>query len=169
MLLPDGFLTGEHKQTNPERKTDINHFHTYNQSDTALRVQDIITGAAYLKSIVRHDDIDLIGAGEAGLWTIFAAPFVRSEGKVVVDAAGFDTGSDQVLIDQMFIPGLRRAGDFRTAQAVLAPQPLMIHNTQDHFRTEWAVQAYRSARAEEDLVILSESANADEITDWLRK
>ena len=35
--------------------------------------------------------------------------------RVIADVAGFDPASDDAFVDRLYIPGLRRAGDLRTA------------------------------------------------------
>ncbi|MBN2327366.1 MAG: hypothetical protein JXR73_09430, partial [Candidatus Omnitrophica bacterium] len=64
--------------------------------------------------------------------------------------------------------GLRRAGDVRAAQALLAPAPLLIHNTEGRLDVRWAAAAYRSAGSPDLFETLESSAPADTIIDWLK-
>ena len=50
----------------------------------------------------------------------------------VLDVGDFDTSSDAAYLDRLYIPGLRRAGDLKTA-AALARGTLVIHNAGDRF------------------------------------
>lgn len=169
VFMPDVFMTGEYHTafTQAERKRDVSHFYTYNLSDTAQRVQDILTSMAYLDSRFEVEGIHLIGEGMAGLWSLLAAPFAQPLESVIVDANGFDTSDDANVLQYLFIPCLRRAGDFRAAQALMAPTPMMIHNTAETFDTLWARQAYATAGAADLLEVKSAPASIDVLNDWL--
>ncbi len=169
IFMPDLFLTGEHHSaiTETKRNKDTSHFYTYNQSDTALRVQDILTSLIFLQSHEVVNETAVIAEGDAGLWTVLAAPFAEEIDAVVVDAAQYPSGRDSGYMRKLYVPGLRRAGDFRSAQALIAPVPLYIHNTNGVFHTAWAKDAYRTLNAEERLTVGKEQAGYDEILQWL--
>jgi hypothetical protein len=65
------------------------------------------------------------------LLAVAAAPV----GRVVVDVAQFDNSSDAAFLERLYIPGIRRAGDFRTAVAPAAGRTL-VHNAGDRFQLE---------------------------------
>jgi len=50
----------------------------------------------------------------------------------ILDVGRFDTSSDAAYLEHLYVPGLRRAGDLRTA-AALARGKLVIHNAGDRF------------------------------------
>ena len=79
VLGVDPFLTGGHSSADGKviRDTSDRYFSTYNRTDAALRVQDILTTLTYLKSQVGLSTLNLIGLGEAGLWCLLAAGFCR--------------------------------------------------------------------------------------------
>ncbi len=169
VFMPDVFLTGEFHSPFEKaiRDKETAHFLTYNQTDTALRTQDILTSIAFLNSRYEAETVNLVGVGDAGLWCLLAAPLADSLHSVVVDAAGFD-GSDDAYMNRLYIPGLRRAGDLRAAQALLAPTPLVIYNTGGVFDTAWARKAYETAGVEERLEILEGPVGLDVLTRSLR-
>jgi hypothetical protein len=88
-------------------------FLTFNKTDDAERVQDILTALKWLN----QDSTKLVCRGQAAIWCTLAASV--SPRKVVLDApvpASFH-GTDQDWIEQCFIPSIQRAGGW---QAVLA-------------------------------------------------
>jgi dienelactone hydrolase len=88
-------------------------FLTFNKTDDAERVQDILTALKFLN----QDSTKLVCRGNAAIWCTLAASV--SPKKVVLDApvpASFH-GTDQDWIDTCFIPSIQRAGGW---SAVLA-------------------------------------------------
>lgn len=89
------------------------HFLTFNRSDDANRVQDILTALSFLHS--RYPGrIELQGTGKAGVWCLFAAAVAPIDVKLVVDLKGF-TGRDEEFLQQFFVPGIQRAGGLEAA------------------------------------------------------
>ena len=127
----DAFQTGE--ASDRSRKMDGPFFSTYNRTDDAQRVQDILTALVYLEAAWRPERIVIAGQGLAGLWCLLARPFFRTPFALVADVAGFDSANDAAYLEKLHIPLLRQAGDFQTA-ALLAPaSPLLLHNLGPHF------------------------------------
>ena len=120
VLGVDLFLTGTRSAADGKviRDTSDRYFTTYNRTDAALRVQDILTALTYLKSQVGLSTLNLIGFGEAGLWCLLAAGFADVT-RTVVDANGFDSDNDEAYLQNLPIPSIRRVGDFRTAGRLL--------------------------------------------------
>jgi dienelactone hydrolase len=81
-------------------------FLTFNRTDDAERVQDILTALKWLN----QDSTKLICRGNAAIWCTLAASV--SPQKVVLDAAipAAFHGTDQDWIDYCFIPSIQRAG-----------------------------------------------------------
>ncbi|MEW6234247.1 MAG: acetylxylan esterase [Candidatus Omnitrophota bacterium] len=171
VFLPDVFMTGEYDSPFQKavRDENVSMFLTYNQTETALWAQDILTSLAYLDSRFEVEKIHLAGVGDAGLWCLLAAPFAPQLQSVAVDAAKFISGEDEPFLQRLFVPGLRRAGDVRAAQALLAPIPLLIYNTGDVFSMEWAKQSYRAALSPDSLLVMKESAAPEKIASWLNE
>ena len=69
VLLIDAFQSGAAAAV---RDRSPRYFLTFNKSDDANRVQDILTALAWLQKQTK-DKIELRGAGRAGLWCLFAA------------------------------------------------------------------------------------------------
>ena len=160
VLIVDVFGTGEHG--NYERSEDTNYFTTYNRTTAALRVQDIVTTLRGFTGRGDVSEVNLIGIGEAGLWSLLAAGFTEVK-NVVVDAAEFDNTSDTAFLETLPIPSIRHVGDFRTAGTSVAPRLLIIHNTGDAFGTEWIAEVYGNIGASQHLLIEKEGLSDEEI------
>jgi dienelactone hydrolase len=163
VLTIDAFQTGE---VASERNTDIRYFTTYNRTDTANRVQDILTALAYLTGHNAHP-INLVGVGHAGLWCLLARSFVTGVERTVVDVVQFDSTDDDAYLRDLFVPCLRRVGDLRTAGILSAPGKLFIHNTGGRFRTDEIANAYAAAHVRRNLRVERQEADDETIIEWL--
>ncbi len=167
-LLIDCFLVGDSQLSeDSERNLDVKYFTTYNRTDTALRVQDIVTALVYARDHAGKASVSLVGMGEAGLWSLLASAAASRLAAVAADMAGLDANSDEQLMNRLFTPGLRRAGDVRTAAALWAPARLLVHNTGSGFAPELAEAAYEAAKAPKKLELRREAASAEEIVKWV--
>lgn len=162
VMAIDTFRTG---MALSERKTDVQFFATYNRTDDAERIQDIVTAIAHLQQ--EYDRVHIVGIGMAGLWVLMAAAVVEVDGKIIVDANQFDANDDNEFVKKLFIPCLRRIGDLKTALALVAPRPLLVHNAHPNFPRIWAESAYAAANATQRLLLSKEPMTAKQIFDWL--
>ena len=64
--------------------------------------------------------------------TALLAAAVVPVGRAIVDVGRFDLSSDDAFLDRLYLPGIRRAGDFRTA-AGMTKGHVVIHNAGDRF------------------------------------
>ncbi|MFQ5809555.1 MAG: hypothetical protein ACE5JM_08045, partial [Armatimonadota bacterium] len=169
VLAIDCFLTGESVAPDSRAKAiaATKHYATYNRSDLSNRVQDILTGLAYLGSRPEVSRRQLVGLGDAGLWALLARGIARSVNATVVDVAEFDNTSDDSFLERLASPGLRRAGDLRTAGAVAAPTKLLIHNTGSRFNARWIEDVYRAAGVRYQLRVQRGKASPEQIAQWL--
>ncbi|MCX6909515.1 MAG: hypothetical protein NTY01_15935, partial [Verrucomicrobia bacterium] len=140
---------------NHGRKTEDKFFTTYNKTDTQLRVQDIVTALVWLHGRKDVSAIHVVGLDEAGLWCLLARPFAPFVKKTVADAVQFNPASDTAYLKQLYVPVLRRAGDFRSAVALIGNAPLLIHNAGEAFKP--GIETRR------------EKLSDDEIVAWLMK
>ena len=168
VLGVDLFLTGARRAADGKviRDDSIRHFTTYNRTDAALRVQDILTALAYLKSQAAVSILNLIGLGEAGLWCLLTAGFTDVD-RTVVDANRFDSDNDAAYLQTFPIPSIRRVGGFRTAGTLVVPRHLLIHNTDNTFRTDWIADVYRAVGAADRLRVETEAVSEPDIATWL--
>jgi len=165
----DAFNTGSAGQSRDFSK--VPHAYTYNRTDVAERVQDILTAVAYLRSRTDIGKINMVGIGEAGLWVLLARPFAGKVGVTIVDAAGFGSPSqgkeDDQFVGKLYVPHLRRAGDLMTAGALVAPSPLVIHDTGAATWPQRIAAAYKALGARKALRISVKPLSEKEVADAL--
>jgi dienelactone hydrolase len=113
-LLLGVFQTGD---AIAPRDGSARHFLTFNRSDDANRVQDILTALAFLKQ-EGANDVRIIASGKAVIWAQFAAAVAPVRVPVEGKFDGFK-GTDQDFIDQFFVPGIQRAGGLEAVRRIL--------------------------------------------------
>lgn len=119
----------------------VRHFETYNRTPAGQRVADIVSALRAAPGAV------LVASGDAALAGALACA-IEPPRLAVLDVDGFTTGSDDGYLDRLYVPGLRRAGDLRTASE-LAQGRLVIHNAGASFDAPGArVQQARLSPAE---------------------
>jgi dienelactone hydrolase len=114
VLLIDAFQTGS---AVAPRNRSVKMFLTFNKTDDANRVQDILTALAWLNT----PRASLIGLGKAAVWCTFAAAIARQPVDLRASLGSF-TGSDQDYIDAFFVPGIQRAGGLQAARKLVASE-----------------------------------------------
>lgn len=115
VLFLDAFQTGA--AAAPRDRTHP-HFLTFNLSDDAHRVQDILTALVYVRQSQRGRP-ELVGLGRAAVWSLFAAALASIEVDLKADLSGF-RGTDEEFLAQFFVPGIQRAGGIEAARKVVA-------------------------------------------------
>jgi hypothetical protein len=80
--------------------------------------------------------------------------------------AGLDPAADDQLLQRLYTPGLRRAGDLRTAGALWAPARLMIHHA-SAAGLDFVQGAYAAAGAARKLRVVAGEASAEDIVKWV--
>jgi hypothetical protein len=134
VLAIDSFQTGSAKAP---RDTEKRGFTVYNRTNDANRVQDILTAISYLKARSKRDSVNVIGLESAGVWTYFARALAGSGVNLIADMNNFQTDNDKEYLEKFFIPGVRKAGDFRAAAVLVTQGKLLIHNSSDAFPADW--------------------------------
>jgi hypothetical protein len=90
----------------------------FSKSDSAHRVQDILTALAFLKE-GGSLPVTLIGIDEGAIWSLFAAALARTRVNLMSDVSNYH-GEDRDLIDRFFVPGIQRAGGLKAAQRLVS-------------------------------------------------
>jgi dienelactone hydrolase len=111
VLFIDAYQTGT---AVAPRNTSARHFLTFNRTNDANRVQDVITALAFLKQSGAQD-IKVVGLETAAIWARFAAALANTPLKLDADLATFK-GTDEQFVEQFFIPGIQRAGGLQAAR-----------------------------------------------------
>jgi len=106
----------------------ISHFETYNRTPASQRVADIVA------AVSSEPDAVLIADGDAALAGLLAAAVARIK-LAILDVGQFDASDDQAFLERLYIPGVRRAGDLRTA-AAMARGEIVVHDAGSRFRVD---------------------------------
>jgi dienelactone hydrolase len=114
VLLIDCFQTGS---AVAPRDRSHRFFLTFNRSDDANRVQDILTALAFLHS-QQPSGIELVGIEKASVWSVFAAA-VAPLPLTLQAETGWFRDADEQYVRTFFVPGIRRAGGIGAALAVI--------------------------------------------------
>jgi dienelactone hydrolase len=158
----DAFQTGSARAPRDQSKR---HFLTFNQTDDANRIQDILTALAYLRERSGRAEVNLVGMKMAGLWSLFARAMAGEGVNLAADLAQFRADTDEEYVEKLFIPGLRKAGDFRAAATLLAPGKTMLYNTGGEFPADWVKDCGQFAGATVDL--RSSPVGEQELLAWI--
>lgn len=140
VLAIDVFLTGDYHSVwaHAERKTVGTFLDTFEPTDTSLRIQDILTAAAFARS--RRDlsgNVSLVGLEEAGIWAALAGAVDPGIRVVVADCNDYDVDSDELWAEKYYIPSLRTVGDLRAAVAMMMPRPVYLLRLGASATTPW--------------------------------
>ncbi|MFN0109505.1 MAG: alpha/beta hydrolase family protein [Blastocatellia bacterium] len=149
---------------NSEQAKKYRYFTTYNRSDAANQVQDILTAVAYLKG--KSGKLSVIALGKAGGLALLARGLTNVD-QMIVDAAQLDSTNDKDFLAVLPIPGIRRAGDFQTAVTLAPLTPLLIHNTGGKFRTDRISETYQRLGRAEDFKSSSPELSKQDLLNWL--
>jgi hypothetical protein len=124
----------------------ITMFETYNRTAASQRVADLVAALSDEPNAI------LIADGNAGVAALLAAAVVPVT-RAIVDVGRFDLSSDQAFLDRLYIPGIRRAGDLRTA-AAMARGDVVVHNAGDRFSIDGAITHAEKLTTEQILQLL---------------
>ena len=158
----DAFQTGS---AVAPRDTTARAFTAYNQTNDANRVQDILTALEYLRSRSKAQTVNIVGLDVAGVWSYFARAMAGQGVNLIADLAQFAADTDSEYLNRFFVPGLRKAGDFRAAAVMNSQGRALIYNAGPQFPTAWARQAWVAAGSELDL--RSGTVAESDIVAWL--
>jgi hypothetical protein len=111
VLFIDAFQTGS---AVAPRDRSVKMFLTFNKTEDANRVQDILTALAWLN----QPRTRLIGLGKSAVWCEFAAAVSPIPVDLQADLAGF-RGADGEFVKDFFVPGIQRAGGLRAARELV--------------------------------------------------
>jgi hypothetical protein len=105
----------------------VRHFETYNRTAASQRVADVV------EAVRRSPGSVVVADGDAALAAVFASAIVPLR-RAILDVGGFDAASDIGFLERFYVPGIRRAGDVRTAVR-MARGELVLHGAAAGFPT----------------------------------
>jgi dienelactone hydrolase len=129
----------------------IQHFDTYNRTAASQRVADIVAAAR------ANPGAAIVAGGDAALAALLASS-VASVPVAILDVGGFDTSNDAGYLERLYIPGLRRAGDLRTAASLVRGR-VVVHNAGDRFAVTGVEVQSRALTAGEITAALRQAAS----------
>ena len=139
------------------------HFTTFNRTDSANRIQDVLTAITYFRTRFNAREINLVGIGEGGVWSLFARALDDDGIRLIADLDGFDAGSDAEFESKLFIPHIRKAGDFRAASVLVAGHMTLLHNVNASFPRDWIEASFGAAEAQDMLELQSTALSEQEL------
>lgn len=169
VVVADTFLTGELANAGAQqaRKPFASYFSTYNRTDLQERVQDLLTVAAFAQVHSKGRQVILCGTGRAGLWALLAAPAFDA---VAADCDALDSTRDEALLAaDLFVPGIRKLGAFEGVAALAAPNPLLLHHTDDKFSTAWLRPVYGAVAGTASLSIHRDRLSDAALVSWIKQ
>jgi hypothetical protein len=111
------FQTG--KSAAPRNRSH-QHFLTFNVSDDAARVQDILTALRFLQTDGAQT-VRIVADGRAAWWATFAAAASAPEFAIHLEGSKDDLQDTEAAYTQRFnVPGILRCGGLRTANRLIA-------------------------------------------------
>jgi hypothetical protein len=162
VLAIDAFQTGSAKAPRDRNKRA---FTVFNQTDDANRVQDILTALTYLQTRSKAKTVNLVGIEMGGVWCYFARALAGPGVNLVADLAQFPVDKDQAYLDKFFVPGLRKAGDFRAAAALDTQDRLLLHNAGQDFPTDWVKQSAQAGGSTAE--VRTAAVSDEELLTWM--
>jgi dienelactone hydrolase len=162
VLAIDAFQTGKAKAPRDSAQRGLT---VYNRTDDAARIQDILTALQYLRSRTHAQAVNLVGLQMGGVWTYFARALAGTGINLAADLAQFDVDKDQEYLDRFFIPGLRKAGDFRAAAVLASSGRVLLHNAHGNFPSDWVRVAAQLSGTQVD--IRSKELEEADLVNWL--
>jgi dienelactone hydrolase len=148
VMAIDAFQTGRARTTrNIAAAGDSaeRYFTTFNRTDDANRIQDVLTALTYLRTRANAQRVNLVGMGMGGVWSLFARALADGEVRLIADLDQFDATSDSEFEKRLFIPGIRRAGDFLAASVLQTQGQTLLHNLSPSFPSDWYQASFEAA------------------------
>lgn len=170
VLAIDAFQTGhavEPRDIAAAGRSAERYFTTFERTDAANRVLDIVLAIPYARTRLGAQDINLVCLGEAGPWCAVARALVSGPIHLVADLQQLDATSDEALTEKLFMPHLQKAGGLRGAVTLWTDGAAFGFNAAPGFPRDWAETAFQSAGRPEALTVSAEPATEREILDWL--
>ncbi len=111
VMTIDAFQTGAARVA---RDRSHRYFLTFNRSDDACRLQDVLTALSYLTGL-GQGSVEVIGLERAALWALFGAALAPGGVELGGEAPASVDLTDDDLVREFFVPGLQRGGGVAAA------------------------------------------------------
>jgi len=149
ILFVEPFDTGYSKLPEAVRqlRRSGNFYTTFNRTDVAERVYDILTVLAVHLNDKSIERVNLVGMGKLGPVTLLSRSFILPQVfkektvRTVVDMNQFDVDNDEAYLKDLYLPGIQRMGGLRAIAAVAANADIRFHNVDDVTDLFWGQMA----------------------------
>jgi len=139
-------------------------FCCYNRTPVGDRVQQILDTAATLNTAPGLKKLNVVGLGKAGVCVLLARGVGLECERTAADLNNF-AGDDAAFLPDLYAPGLRRAGDIRTAAVLAADSKLWIARTPASLDLKAAQTVATSLKG--SVTISADKSDATALAEWL--
>jgi hypothetical protein len=134
---------------------------TFNPPLLGRRVQDLLTGLAYLERWLPARPVSLLGLGQAGPWALLAGALSETPWQVYADVS-----SAGALDEACDVPGWNAFGGLPVVSACLARRRLLLGGVCRGWDLAWAQRSY-AIDAPDALEVLGTLPAPRQIATWL--
>ena len=111
----------------------------------------------------------MIGVGKAGLPTLLARAMAPPVDALASDVSGFASEDEEAYLQELFVPGILRAGGFLTAALADTEIPLFLYSTAARFDTASIADAYRALGRASNFTSSAEPVSDQALVAWVEK
>jgi dienelactone hydrolase len=145
------------------------YFTTFNRTEAANRVLDVVTAIPYARKRMGAEQINLVCLESAGPWCALARAVASGSIRLAADLNQFDASKDEEYVEKLFIPHLRQAGDFRAAATLWVEGGALVWNAAPGFPSDWVRQSFDAAGMYDQLTMLEGPAPVEVLAAWLTR
>jgi hypothetical protein len=139
------------------------YYSCYNRTPLGTDVEAIL-GGLHTVGAGSAKTIDLVALGDTGPAGLVARGLYGGKGRTVVDAGSLPA-DDEGFLPALYAPGFRSAGDFRTAAALVNPNPLCLFNAGSGIEKAAVTRTYQTLGG--SFKTVTGSMTPGEIATWL--
>ncbi len=146
-------------------------FTTFNRTDSAETVFDLLTALSVALSDEKRRQVDLLAGGDMGPPSLIARAMVprelatKKKLRTVIDLNRFDATSESAYAERLHLPSLLKVGGLEAVAAAACSGPLWLHNVGEHFDGKWARAAAKITGVQ--VRIDKDKADPADIAAWL--
>jgi hypothetical protein len=172
VVAMDTFATGEMSREKPVEvnKDFAGYTYGYNYPPLAERVRDVLTMAAFAKTIGKAKAVHVVGWESFGPVAVLARAAGGDQlGKLAADLNQFRFENITATDDPMLLPGAVKYGGLPAFLALCAPAEVLAHNHRGTSSGKLSKSAYEAAGAKEKLTRVNEKLPPEKVAEWFTK
>lgn len=146
-----------------------NFYSGYNRTLVQQRVRDLVALCEAAPGLDPRGKVPfrvmLVGMGDAGLWSLLAAPAADA---VAADAGAFDPADEGAWLEnRRFCPGILNLGGFEGVAMLAAPKPMFICNARGSLAS--LKRAFEAARHADALRVENGPVETEPLVAWIKE